>query len=341
MPIRNNARIAWLIAGGTLTALVVAFTALAVWVEIMTVRRSMETTMQSRALTAPGIVVETTGYVNVSVVPGAPKRLDLERTLFWTLDRPVVTEEWDGRTLRLDVRCLGGDGPGGPACQTDYILRVPAATDVEAVSRRLGTVSVSGIQGDLDLSTTAGDVIVDGTGGALRVRAQTGNVIGTGLGTTGADVETGTGDVELGFTAPPGNVNAVVRAAGNVRVMVPDGEQYQDGYDVRTGTGNPEGRDVRTGTGNAIVEVRRDPAAPRRITALTGMGELSILPSRTAASHPASPMSPATPESPESPESPENPASPATPENPASPESPASPARPASSVNSTSPAWAP
>ncbi|WP_329088645.1 MULTISPECIES: hypothetical protein [unclassified Streptosporangium] len=279
MPIRNNARIAWLITGGTLTALAVAFTALAAWAEIMTVRRTIETTMQSRAFTVPGIVVESTGYVNISVVPGAAKRLDLERTLFWTLDRPVVTEEWDGRTLRLDVHCLGGDSPGGPVCQADYILRVPATTDVEAVSRRLGTVSVSGVQGDLELTTTTGDVIVDGTEGALRVRAQTGNVIGTGLGSTGADVETGTGDVELGFTVPPGDVSAVVRVAGNVRVTVPDGEEYREGYDVRTGTGNQEGHDVRTGTGNAIVEVRRDPAAPRRITALTGMGELSILPS--------------------------------------------------------------
>jgi hypothetical protein len=267
MPMRNNARIAWLVTGGTLTALAVAFTALAAWAEIMTTRRSTETTLQSRALTAPGIVVETTGYVNISVVPGAARRLDLERTLFWTLDRPVVSEEWDGRTLRLDVRCPGGDHPGGLVCQADYILRVPAATDVEAVSRRLGTVSVSGIQGDLRLSTALGDVVVDGTGGTLRVRAQTGNVIGTGLRSAEADVETGTGNVDLRFAVPPGNVGAVVTTAGNVKVRVPDGEAYEEGYNVRTDDGN------------ATVEVRRDPAAPRRITALTGSGELSILPS--------------------------------------------------------------
>lgn len=264
---RNNARIAWLVMGGALTALAVAFTALAAWAEIMTVRRSIETTLQSRALTAPGIVVETTGHVNISVVPGAAKRLDLERTLFWTLDRPVVTEDWDGRTLRLDVHCPGGDHPDGFACQADYVLRVPAATDVEAVSRRLGTVSVSGVQGDLRLSTTVGDVVVDGTGGALRVRAQAGNVVGTGLRSAETDVETGTGSVDLRFAAPPGNVGAVVTTAGNVMVRVPDGEAYEDGYNVRTDDGK------------ATVEVRRDSAAPRRITALTGSGELSILPS--------------------------------------------------------------
>ncbi|MFF3440647.1 hypothetical protein [Streptosporangium sp. NPDC002721] len=262
MPTRNNARTVWLIAGGTLTALTVAFTALGAWAEITRVRPSAETTLQSRALTSSKIVVETASNVNVSVVPGVAKRLDLERTLLWFQDRPVVTEEWDGRTLRLGVSC-----PDGPVCQADYVLSVPAATDVEATSHRFGTVSVSGIQGDLRLSTAVGDVIVDGTGGALRVRAQTGNVIGAGLRSAEADVETGTGDVDLGFAVPPDDVSAVVRAAGNVEVRVPDGPEYEEGYNVRTSTGN------------ATVEVRRDPSAPRRITTLTGTGRLSVLPS--------------------------------------------------------------
>ncbi len=267
MPTRNNARTAWLVAGGMLTALTVAFTALAAWAEITRVRPSTETTLQPRAFTSPKIVVEATGHVNVSVVPGAAKRLGLERTLLWTRGRPVVTEEWDGRTLRLDVRCPGGDRPGGPTCRVDYFLSVPAETDVEAASRRFGHVSVSGIQGDLRLSTAMGDVVVDGTGGALLVRAQTGNVIGTGLRSAGADVETGTGDVDLRFATPPDDVSAVVRASGDVKVRVPDGQEHEEGYDVRTGTEN------------ASVGVRRDPAAPRRITALTGSGELSVLPS--------------------------------------------------------------
>jgi hypothetical protein len=266
MPTRNNVRTAWLVAGGTLTALTVAFTALASWAEIMTVPPSVETTLQSRALTSPRIVVETTSHVNVSIVPGAAKRLGMERTLLWTRDRPEVTEEWDGRTLTLDVRCPGGNRPGGPVCQADYTLSVPAATGVEAASHRFGTVSVSGIQGDLRLSTAMGDVVVDGTGGALRVRAQNGRVIGTGLRSAGTDVETGTGDVDLRFSVPPGDVSAVVRTAGDVNIRVPDGKEYREGYDVRTNTGN------------AIVEVRRDPAAPRRITALTGEGRLSVLP---------------------------------------------------------------
>ncbi|MEU4533857.1 hypothetical protein AB0G15_03215 [Streptosporangium sp. NPDC023825] len=267
MPTRNNARTAWLITGGTLTTLTVAFTALAAWAEIMTVPPTSEIMTQSWALTSPKIVVEAAGHVNISVVPGAAKRLGLERTLFWTRDRPVVTEEWDGRTLEIDVRCPGGEPPGGPACQADYVLSVPAATGVEAASRRFGNVSVSGIHGDLRLSTAVGDVVADGTRGALLVRAQTGNVIGTGLGSAGADVETGTGNVDLRFAVPPGDVSAVVRASGDVKVRVPDGEEYKEGYDVRTNTGN------------ATVDVRRDPAAPRRITALTGAGELSVLPS--------------------------------------------------------------
>lgn len=210
--------------------------------------------------------MESASHVNISVIPGAAKRLDLERTLLWTRDRPVVTEEWDGRTLRLDVRCSDGDRPGDSACETHHILRVPAATDVEVVSRRVGTVMASGIEGDLRLSTTVGDVSVEGAKGALRVRARTGNVMGFELGAAEVDVETGTGDVDLEFTVPPSDVSAVVRTTGDVRVRVPDEERYREGYDVRTGPGQ------------AVVAVRRDPAAPRRITALTGEGELHVFP---------------------------------------------------------------
>ncbi|MER5624747.1 hypothetical protein ABT061_27310 [Streptosporangium sp. NPDC002544] len=262
MPIRSNARKAWIVVGGTLTALTVAFTSIAAWSEVTQARRVSETTLRSHALTSPGIVVKTTGYVNVSVVGGAERRLDLERTLQWTLDRPVVTEDWDGRTLTIGVRCPGGDRPDGPNCRADYTLSLPGTTDVE-VQSRFGTVSVNGIWGDLRLSTATGDVVVDGTRGALRARTEVGNVHGTGLRSAGADVETGVGDVELGFASPPGDVRAVVRTAGNVEVRVPD----EDGYDVRAGDGN------------ATVQVRRDSAAPRRITTLTAAGEMRILPS--------------------------------------------------------------
>ncbi|MFI6452355.1 DUF4097 family beta strand repeat-containing protein [Streptosporangium amethystogenes] len=262
MPIRSNARKAWIIVGGTLTALTVGLTSIAAWSEVTQARRVAETTLRSHALTSPGIVVETTGHVNVSVVGGADRRLDLERTLQWTLDRPVVTEDWDGRTLTIGVRCPGGDRPDGPNCRANYTLSLPVTTDVEVTSR-FGTVSVNGVQGDLRLSTTAGDVVVGGSRGALRVRAEAGNVSGTGLRSTGADVETGRGNIDLGFAGPPGDVRAVVRTAGDVEVRVPG----EDGYDVRAGDGN------------AIIQVRRDSAAPRRITTVTAAGELRILPS--------------------------------------------------------------
>ncbi|MEV4749748.1 hypothetical protein AB0K21_25495 [Streptosporangium sp. NPDC049248] len=262
MPIRSNTRKAWIVVGGALTALTVGITSIAAWSEVTQARRVAETTLRSHALTSPGIAVETTGHVNVSVVGGADRRLDLERTLQWTLDRPVVTEDWDGRTLTIGVRCPGGDRPDGPNCRADYTLILPMTTDVEVTSR-FGTVSVGGVQGDLRLSTAAGDVVVDDSQGALRVRAEMGNVSGTGLRSAGTDVETGAGNVDLGFAAPPGDVRAVVRTAGDVEVRVPD----EDGYDVRAGDGN------------AIIQVRRDSAAPRRITAVTAAGELRVLPS--------------------------------------------------------------
>ncbi|MFI6506007.1 DUF4097 family beta strand repeat-containing protein [Streptosporangium sp. NPDC050855] len=258
MPTRNKLRIAWLATGGTLTALAVAFTTMAALAEINEPDRTVQVTSRSHPLTSPEVVVRATGHVDLSVVAGPAKRLDISQELVWVRDRPVVTERWDGRTLTVDARC-----PGVPVCRTHYVLTLPAATGVEA-SSRIGTVSVNGVRGDLRLSADTGDVVVTGSLGALRARVRQGDVIGDDLRSAETDAETGDGDVVLGFTAPPGDVRAVVRTRGNVEVRVPD-------------EGGP-GYNVRTDSGDATVEVRLDPDSPRRITALTPAGELRVLP---------------------------------------------------------------
>ncbi|MGC5009604.1 DUF4097 family beta strand repeat-containing protein [Streptosporangium sp. DT93] len=285
MPTRNTVRILWLALGGALTALAVAFTTLAALAEINEPGRIVETTSRSHALTSPKVVVRATGPVDLSIVAGRESRLDVRRELLWTRNRPVVTERWDGRTLTVDSRCPGETGATpatpddtrdtrgtrgtrgtrDPACRTHYVLTLPATTGVEAANGD-GTVSATGLRGDLRLAADAGDVIVNGSPRTLRVRVHRGDVIGNDLRSAESDVETGYGDVILGFTAAPAGVRAVVRTAGNIEIRVPD-EAGGRGYDVRTDSGD------------ATVEVRLDPSAPRRITALTLTGELRILPS--------------------------------------------------------------
>ncbi|GAA2850504.1 hypothetical protein GCM10010517_07970 [Streptosporangium fragile] len=263
MPIRSKARIAWIVVGGALTALAVIVTSVAVWIEATAVGETVETTLSSRALTSPKIVVDATGSVNVSVVPGQTGWLDLERSVSWIGLRPSVTEEWDGQTLRLGIRCPRVEPPDHPpACRADYTLGLPVTTDVE-VTTHSGTVGVNGIRGDLRLTTTTGDVMVRDTPGTLWVRSEEGSVDGVALRSAKADVETGTGHAILEFSGPPTDVRTVVRTAGDVEVRVPEA----DGYDIRVDAAQ------------TITKVRWNPEAPRRITALTREGELRILPS--------------------------------------------------------------
>jgi hypothetical protein len=99
---------------------------------------------------------------------------------------------------------------------------------------------------------SAGEVAVADPEGALRARAGSGKVTGTGLRSTVADVEAGRGDVVLGFQRAPEDVRAVAGEGGDVEVTVPDGDGYR----------------VGARAGRSVVEVRRDQAASRRITAL-------------------------------------------------------------------------
>jgi hypothetical protein len=260
MPMRSNVRTGWIAVGGTLTALAVLGVALAVWVEVTRTRTVYETvTRPPHSLTSSKVVVDTTGPVNISIVAGVTGQLSMMRGLFWTGDRPGVTEEWEGDTLRIGVTCPGNGHEGRTVCQADYTLTLPAATDVEARTPE-GLVTATGISGDLRLSTTYGDVVVDDARGTLWARTEQGSVIGNNLRSTEVDVEIGGGDATLGFAGPPDSVRAVVRTAGDVEVTVPTG----DGYRVEADAISKD------------LDIQLDPEASRKITALVTTGNLRI-----------------------------------------------------------------
>ncbi|WP_162641981.1 DUF4097 domain-containing protein [Streptosporangium sp. 'caverna'] len=263
---RSNVRTGWIAVGGTLTALAVLGVALAVWAEVTRPSTAYETvTRPPHSLTSSKVVVDTIGPVDISIVAGATGRLSMTRGLLWTGDRPRVTEEWEGDTLRIGVTCPGNGHEGGTVCRADYTLTLPAATDVEARSPE-GLVTATGVSGDLRLSTTYGDVVVDDARGTLWARTEQGSVTGNNLRSAEADVEIGGGNATLRFAGPPDSVRAVVRTAGDVEVTVPPGDGYRVEADARSKN----------------LDIQLDPEASRKITALVTEGNLRIFSSDRA-----------------------------------------------------------
>ncbi|MBB2908871.1 hypothetical protein FHS43_000117 [Streptosporangium becharense] len=262
MTTRSRARTVWIIAGTMLTALSVSFVTASIWVDATKPPRMEETSSSSKPFTAPKIVVDVTGHLDVHIVAGADGLLRTEQSLVWYGDRPryrpSVTERWEGQTLRLDATC---PHVNEHVCETTYTLALPADTHVE-VTGRSGIVSVRDVRGDVRLTTTTGGILVNDTRGTLWVRSQKGGVWGNGLRSVKADVETGMGDISLDFAEAPSDVKSVVRTAGDVEVRVPESEKYNIQAKARFTT----------------VGVPSDPAAEHRITALTGEGESRITP---------------------------------------------------------------
>lgn len=250
----------WLILGTVATALALTLTTVGLYHGLADADPPTETSRRSIAVDQAVLSLQAgPGVHALAIEAGEAGEIVVERWVRWSERRPTVTEEWDGRALRLGAGCPGLRH-GTPICEVDYVLFVPPEATIEA-----GTVSgslyVGGVQGRVRATSVSGDVRVNETLGDVHVRSDSGDVRGMELSGGRTDVEVGSGDVELGFRQPPTDVRAKVRAAGEVNVIVPDD---RTSYDVTT---SATAVDVR---------VRHDPGSPRKITAETGAGHVRV-----------------------------------------------------------------
>jgi len=82
----------------------------------------------------------------------------------------------------------------------------------------------------------------------------------TGL-SAAAELKTGSGDIELGFSGAPDEVSADA-SSGDVDIALPEGEAYRV--------------DTDTSAGDDDTTVRTDPASTRTIHAKTSAGDIEI-----------------------------------------------------------------
>ncbi|MFI7443785.1 DUF4097 family beta strand repeat-containing protein [Nonomuraea indica] len=253
-------RALWLLLGTVAT--VIALTLATVGLYHGVADADPPTEISRRSITVDQAVLDLqagSGVHALFVQAGEAGELVLERRLRWSERRPDVTEEWDGRTLRLGAGC-SDRLRDGPICDVGYVLFVPPEAIIEV--RTVGaSLHVAGVQGRVRVTTVSGDVRVTDALGDVHVRSGSGDVAAMELGGGRTDVEVGSGDVELVFRQPPTDVRAVIRASGGVSVVVPDdGTSY----------------DVTTSATVVDMDVRHDPGSPRKITAETGDGRVRV-----------------------------------------------------------------
>jgi hypothetical protein len=146
-------------------------------------------------------------------------------------------------------------------CGVDYTLHVPRDVTVVAQSDG-GTVTVSGVDGDLTLSSSGGGVTVVGGSGDEHLRSSGGSISVSNVTAAHVDASSSGGGVRVAFAASPTSVSAS-SSGGGVTVVVPD---TSDTYRVSASSSG----------GSTHNEIRTDPASTKVVSAHSSGGSVTV-----------------------------------------------------------------
>jgi len=214
---------------------------------------------QSFAFTASRLVVEADdGPIHVTA--GQAARVEVATHLTYSqLSPSKPSVRMDGDRLILKDGCRHAMNV---YCVTRYDLRVPAQVALQVTSSD-GSVTVSGISGDLDLRTANGAINADGASSRLQLRTSDGAITARDLHSTSVGAVTSNGGVRLSFLTDPTAVSAR-SSDGAVRITLP-----RDGTAYRV--------DATTSDGSRTVDVPTNPDATSSISAHTSNGAVSVV----------------------------------------------------------------
>ena len=217
-----------------------------------------ETTETFTRDVAPRLRIETDGRVQVTA--GPVDSVSIERTVERGLRAPEVSA---AVTSAGDELVLSGDCPAVVSswCSVDYAVVVPANTEV-IVDSGSGSITVTGIDGDITASSSSGSVYVVDVSGQLRLSSSAGPVLGEQLASATVRADSSAGSVRLVFDVAPTSVDAD-SSAGSVELVVPDDSAV---YAV----------DASTSAGSARIEVATDPSADRTLRLRSSAGDVSV-----------------------------------------------------------------
>jgi hypothetical protein len=224
-------RLIWITVGGIVTVALLGAGTVGgrIWLSVSD-EPSQQTVRYSRIRAVTEVIVEIdSGHLLVRA--GENGRVDFERR---PRDGRILDlkEVWEGDRLRLAGGCRDGNGKRVARCQSEYVLQVPAATEVEARADS-GDVTVAGLTGAVSLTSGSGDLELRDASGRVRVTTNSGDVTATALRSSSVEAQTNTGDVTLAFAAPPGQA-AVTTNTGDIELAVPPG-RYRTSADTVSG----------------------------------------------------------------------------------------------------------
>lgn len=184
----------------------------------------------------------------------------------------VVTADVDDGWRATEVSAVVVDGVlqvrggcpflGSPWCNVDFTVSVPAELPV-TVRGSDGSIRVSGVTADLDVSVGNGSIELDDVAASLRAASDNGRITGRRLTSPTVDASTDNGSIMLSFLDPPRSVRAR-SANGSLDVVVPD----DVGYRV----------DARSDNGSADTTVRTDPSSEYVIDVASDNGSVRVRP---------------------------------------------------------------
>ncbi|HEX4814012.1 MAG TPA: DUF4097 family beta strand repeat-containing protein [Nonomuraea sp.] len=173
------------------------------------------------------------------IIEGAGAAVRVVETHRWSGgDQPKARHRVEGGVLLVDHDCSGWS-----SCSVDYKIEIPKGLP-------------------LDLDSGSGNLTLRGLTGDLRIHVGSGDVDASGLSVKNVVAEAGSGNIDLRYAAAPGNAKIEV-GSGDIVLNVPDGA-----YAVSTDTGS----------GAADVKVKKDAAAPNKLSLASGSGDISVLP---------------------------------------------------------------
>ena len=167
------------------------------------------------------------------------RTVTVTETYHFTDDKPATSHRVNGTTLQLtDTGCRNDE----VRCGVEFRVHLPAAARAE-ITAQAGAVRVTGLLGDVAVTTQAG---------AVEGRA---------LGGADVAVSTQAGAANLEFARVPSTVRASTEV-GAVELGLPSGASYAV--------------DVQTTVGSSDVSVQRDPASPHKVEVRTNVGAVKV-----------------------------------------------------------------
>jgi DUF4097 and DUF4098 domain-containing protein YvlB len=206
-------------------------------------------------VTGSGDITVRTGDASTVVVKGiihvGRMEADAEQILSDLEQHPPIVQS--GNSIRI------GHQEGGERWRhvsIDYELAVPAGSEFKARTGS-GDLSITGPLGAVDAQTGSGDVAIESVKGSVRLMSGSGDVRMKEAGASGADVQTGSGDVLVALPSQGGFDLAVQTGSGDVSTATGlTIESWKSSYGSFTGKvrGGGARYAIRTGSGDVRIE---------------------------------------------------------------------------------------